>query len=435
MKILAIDTSCDETSISILEDDSVLVQEISSQLKAQRAWGGVVPMLAQRKHLERIEFVILKALQRTKQLRNIEIDKLLKKSAKSLIPNTVGEEMAQNLESKDYQTKLDKRRESYRSDVKSKPVLEMPLLTDLPNPGIDLIGVTMGPGLSIALEIGLQAAKLLAEAWGIPMTPVNHMEGHLFSGLIRNSNGKNKYLAAKNPGFQQLAYPIHALLLSGGHTELVRSRKYGEYEILGQTLDDAAGEAFDKFAVMLGLGYPGGSAVSYLAEEITKAAKKMQSQAISEYPLPVPMQKSQDLNFSYSGLKTAALYLLQKKVIEFGSDILPRHEVAKFCYSFEQAILKSIRLKLVKLLEQEQVSTLLTGGGVINNKPLRKMLVNLSKKYGFKLILSEAKYLTDNASMIGLIAYYNYLQKRNIFEQNFSKIDRDPTWEISEGLV
>jgi len=236
MYILAIDTSCDDTSVAISKDDCILSNIVSSQIDLHKKWGGVVPSIARRAHEENIDRCITEALKRAR----VKIEQ------------------------------------------------------------IDIFAVTQGPGLAIALEIGIRKVKELATKYKKPIIAVNHMEGHIMANFAKNSNSSP--YSRFSPLSLLTPFPLLALLISGGHTELVLMQKPGHYQILGQTLDDAIGEAYDKIAKMLNLGYPGGPII----EELAKTGNR------EKYLLPIPMEKNPGLDFSYSGLKTSVLYLLKK---------------------------------------------------------------------------------------------------------------------------
>ena len=262
----------------------------------------------------------------------------------------------------------------------------------------DAVAVTVGPGLAPALEVGIAYAKKLALKWHKPLIAINHMEGHLLSSLanMEGSDPSN----------------FIGLLVSGGHTELVYVRRIGSYQLLGQTLDDAAGEALDKLAKMLQLGYPGGPIIEQLA-------KKGNPDAIK---LPVPMQYSKDLNFSFSGLKTAAMYLISPRGVRIF------HPGVEYIYNmgaaFQQSIAISLYTKLKKAIKQYQPKAILLGGGVFANLYLRRQ-VRLAAKPLPVLIPYSKKLFTDNAAMIGIAAYFHFLKKD--FVKNPASLDRQPS--------
>lgn len=350
--ILAIDTSCDETSASVCSGRRVFSNVISSQISIHKKYGGVYPALAKRAHQERIDFVVKEALMRAK--------------------------------------------------IKS---------TDNDLQQLDAIAVTYGPGLAIALEVGILKAKELAKVFSLPLIAVNHMEGHLYSTLGQNKNGLPN---------RKLAFPALCLLVSGGHTELVLMKNHGQYQVLGATLDDACGEALDKAAKILKLGYPGGPIIEKLAENYAKLPTTIKGKNESKYRLNLILKNKNDLNFSYSGLKTQFLYLTQKldeKV--FGTDL------ALLASVFQEAAFEQLIRKTSKAIEIYQPKTLLCGGGVIANKHLRNLLRALAKKNFLPIFFPPNKSLTtDNAAMIAIAAGYKLERKE--FVKNPESLDRVP---------
>ncbi len=341
MKILAIDTSCDETSVAITEGRRVLSNVIYSQVLIHKKWGGVVPSLAKRAHEERIDFVIAEALKKYRG-------------------RTSGVEYWQE---------------------------------------IDCIAVTQGPGLAIALEVGINKAKELAEKYNKKIIAVNHMEGHIYSSFVQNSQ--------RNPK-REFQFPYLSLLISGGHTELVIFKNHLEYEVIGQTVDDAAGEALDKAAKLLGLGYPGGAVIERLASEVDNK---------DFHHFPRPMMKSENLDFSFSGLKTAFYYFLKKKPVA--------DNIEQLASSFQEAVFDSLILKTEKAIKKTGINRLVVGGGVIANLYLRKKLRNLVKKHNGSILFPPYKYLTgDNAAMISIVAYYK--AQKGLFVSNIDTLDRIP---------
>jgi N6-L-threonylcarbamoyladenine synthase len=243
-------------------------------------------------------------------------------------------------------------------------------------------------------------AKKLAKEKGWPVVAVNHMEGHLLSAWARNKNNKGS-------GVKDI-FPTLGLLVSGGHTQLVLMRNFGDYLLLGETLDDAAGEAFDKVAKMLNLGYPGGPIISELAKK---------GQPI--YDLPVPMAHSKDLNFSFSGLKTACFYLIQK------SKIKKKKDYCNFCASFEKAVAIALVIKLEKAIQLIKPKQIVLGGGVINNLTIRREIRQVGRKWGMPVRQAYTeKLFTDNAAMIGVSAWYQ-LQRGDLIKES-EELDRLP---------
>lgn len=331
MRILAIETSCDETAIALLEvtgpiekpEVKVLGNNLYSQAKLHEEFGGVYPALAKREHIKNLPILLEKTLNDS--------------SEKAEAPN------------------------------------------------IDFIAVTQGPGLEPALWTGISFAEELGRKWGKPVLPTNHMKGHIWSVL---------------PGLKKpLELPALALLISGGHTELVYIKEFDSYEILGRTVDDATGEAFDKVARMLGLPYPGGPEISRLAEK----SRSRDTQAPIAFPRP--MLNSGDLNFSFSGLKTAVLYKL--KADGGRTDEEYKEGVA---HSFEDSVLDVLVGKTRQALEEREVKTLIVAGGVAASARVRKVFEEFIIEFPeTTLLIPEKNLSTDNALMIGCAAYVEAL--------------------------
>lgn len=245
---------------------------------------------------------------------------------------------------------------------------------------IDLISITRGPGLIPALLVGTSAAKTLAYAWEKPIVGVNHIEGHIYANWLEN---------------QKIEFPILALIVSGGHTELVLMRDYGVYESIGSTRDDAVGEAFDKAARLLDLGYPGGPAISKAAE----------SGKPGIYKLPRPMINSKDFDFSFSGIKTAVRGLV-KSISQPPLNLpLAKEEKENIAAEFQQAVVDVLVYKTYKAAEKFAPKTVILAGGVAANKNLRQQLGNAITKQ--KFLIPDFKYCTDNAAMIAAAGYFN----------------------------
>lgn len=315
--VMGIETSCDETSVSIVKNGrEVLSNTILSQIKTHQLYGGVVPEIASREHLEAINYVIKQSLEEAKK--------------------------------------------SFDD--------------------IDLIAVTKGPGLIGALLVGISSAKALSLALEKPLIGVNHMEGHICANYLT---------------FKGLEPPFISLVVSGGHTYLVDVKSYTEYEVVGQTRDDAAGESFDKVARSLGLGYPGGPAIQ-------KAAEKGDKTAI-DFPRVTINKDTYD--FSFSGLKTAVLnYLNSQKMAQ--NEINP-YDVAA---SFQAAVIDVLVEKSIRLLKERNRDKIVLSGGVAANKPLRDLMEAKIKNMGIKLYYPPLDLCTDNAAMIASAGYYNYLK-------------------------
>lgn len=253
------------------------------------------------------------------------------------------------------------------------------------SPKLDAIAVTIGPGLAPSLEQGIAYAKELSTKYNLPLIAVNHMEGHLLSSFAKTKTGSR--------GLDKPLYPAVSFLISGGHTELVLMPRVGDYTLLGETLDDAAGEAYDKVARLLKLGYPGGP---ILAEMARRGEPK--------YHLPEPMTMRRDLDFSFSGLKTAARQYLEKEKPE-----LTKVFIQDFSASFQKAAFKHLMTRLRRVIDLYSPKMILLGGGVVSNVELRDLTRKVAKEYGLPVYLPYSKKLiTDNAAMIGVVASYKY---------------------------
>lgn len=298
------------------------------------------------------------------------------------------------------------------------------ILTDdqqLTNNNIDVIAVTNGPGLEPALWVGINFALELGKKWDKPVIPVNHMEGHIFSVFA-----KRKRFSISN--FQ---FPMLALLVSGGHTQLILSKKWTQYKIIGETLDDAVGEAFDKVARMLGLPYPGGPEISKLSEAqrtrgkqflrgVSQAGEPRGSAARARtdsdpekigFPvvLPRPMLYSKNFDFSFSGLKTAVLYLIRDIEKSRKLDSETKSEIA---LEFENAAIECLIYKTKKAIEKYKIKTIIVGGGVSGNEHLRREIEKFKK---VELLIPEKKFTGDNSLMIGIAGYIQYLKRKRKF--------------------
>lgn len=385
MKILSIETSCDETAVSIVEADgglespsfNILGNALFSQIDIHKEYGGVYPMLAKREHAKNLPILLKKVLE----------DASLYNKTETSLPESVWGEIKETLV-----------REQNLYEALRK------ILESIEKPNIDVIGVTAGPGLAPALWVGISCAEALGKLWGIPVMPVNHMEGHIASVLM------NKTEEFPTSNFQ---FPALALLISGGHTELVRMEAWGKYEILGSTLDDAVGEAFDKVARMLGLPYPGGPEISRLAEYARTTSLSHTAK------FPRPMIHSDNLDFSFSGLKTAVLYYIRDN---FGSNILSPETKADIAREFEDTVVDVLVTKTEKALDQSDIKTLVIAGGVIANKKIRSAFTDLNKKYqGLDIKIPTNVMSTDNSLMIAFATYLNTLLQAQI-PKNLKKI-------------
>ncbi len=279
------------------------------------------------------------------------------------------------------------------------PVFEK-ALKKAKNLKIDVIAVTVGPGLDPCLWTGINFAKSVAIEWGLPIIPVNHIEGH----LLVNSIDK------------EIKYPAIGLIVSGGHTQLILIKGVGKYKILGETRDDAAGECLDKAARILGLDYPGGPAIAKQAQGRSKT---------STMGLPRPMMHTKDYDFSFSGLKTAVLYNFKKQSPKVRKS---EEYIQSMCFEIQQSVIDVLIKKTMKAVKDYEVRTLILGGGVSANKELRSQFKKVlkSKSPNTKYLIPDTKYSTDNAVMIAIAGYYNRAKKT----KNYSKIKAKPNLRI-----
>lgn len=305
MLVLALETSCDETAVAILRDETLLASEVASQIAVHAAFGGVVPEVASRNHLRALRPTLNAALQKA----GVALDE------------------------------------------------------------IDVFAATRGPGLATSLMVGLSAAKGLAVGFGKPFLGVNHIEGHLLSPFFGRGGVR----------------PAVGLVVSGGHTLLVEVQGIGRYRLLGQTHDDAAGEAFDKVGKLLGLPYPGGPNVNRLAKDGDPA----------RFEFPRSMMHTDDFSFSFSGLKTSVRYLLPK---------LAELPLADVCASFQEAVVDVLVAKAVRAAKEMGHRVAAISGGVSCNTRLREKLAAACAKAGIELLIAEPSLCTDNAAMIGYVA-------------------------------
>lgn len=360
MKILSIETSCDETAAAIIDwvdgQATVLANTVSSQASLHAKWGGVVPDLASREHTKNIVPVVKETLERA----------------------------------------------------------------GLSPADIDLIAVTEGPGLMPALVIGVTAAKTLSFIWNKPLIGIQHLEGHIYANFIGNNQN------------QSSTFPLVALVVSGGHTELVLMKDHFQYEILGETQDDAAGEAFDKVAKMLGLDYPGGPIVAKRADEWR--TKNPESEVAEKFPRP--MLQSDDYHFSFSGLKTSVLYFLKKHTEQKQDEEF----INEVCHEFQEAVVDVLVAKTKKALALYSPATFVIAGGVSANVRLREQLQSLIKKDfpETQFLTPEFTYSLDNAAMIGIAAAFRYERMtesdRAALMQSYSTLEPDANLPLQNLL-
>jgi len=356
MKILGIETSCDDTGIAILatrgEPTSwkILSNIVSSQVKVHQKYGGVYPMMAKREHQKNL----------------VPVLKLALLKAGKLIRKTKNQNQKEGSKFKTLKNILNREEELFKKIFR--------FFQNYKKPDIDVIAVTNGPGLEPCLWVGVNFARALSFFWNIPIVAVNHLEAHILINLLKNPDIK---------------VPAIALLASGGHTQIVLVKKIGKYKILGETRDDAAGECFDKCAKILGLGYPGGPIIS-------KLAKKSQTQKFNH--LPRPMINTKDYDFSFSGLKTAVLYA-DKKIKRKNKKY--QKEMAA---EIEQAIIDVLLKKTIRAAKDFRARSLILGGGVTANNELRRQF--LEKFDVGKIFFPEPQLATDNALMVAAAGYF-----------------------------
>lgn len=376
MKILGIETSCDETAVSLIEADgdlpagrqvldanfsfTVLGDTVLSQTEVHAQYGGVYPNLAKREHARNLVPILINTL--------TQAGELAPSNGPIISQETLGH---------------------MRELLEREPELFVHLanfLATYQKPRIDALAVTAGPGLEPALWVGINFARALSLAWDLPIVAVNHMEGHVIISSLRDGS------------LDALQFPALALLISGGHTELDLMRDWLAYEQIGATRDDAIGEAFDKTARLLGLPYPGGPALSKLAAE----ARTQNLPEPDEYHFTRPMLDSGDLDFSFSGLKTAVR-------VAINGQELTNEQKKQIARSFEDTVADVLVAKVRTALEAHGARTLVVGGGVSANSHIRTKLQELIEQdfSDTTLLLPPADLATDNALMIALAGYFH----------------------------
>ncbi|MBR6949718.1 MAG: tRNA (adenosine(37)-N6)-threonylcarbamoyltransferase complex transferase subunit TsaD [Bacilli bacterium] len=314
--VLGIESSCDETSASIVKNGTEeIATVISSQIDIHKDFGGVVPEIASRQHVKNVTMVLEECMEKA------------------------------NMKMKD----------------------------------IDAIAITYGPGLIGSLLIGLETAKTLSFVYNKPLIPVHHIAGHIYANSL----------------VKEMKFPLLAVVVSGGHTELIEMKKHYDFNKLGGTLDDAIGECYDKVARVIGLEYPGGPKIDKLAKE-----------GKDTYKLPVPLQDD-SYNFSFSGLKSAVINLAHNEE-QRGNKI----READLATSFQKVAVESIIIKVRKAIIDKNIKNMILAGGVAANKGLREAMTNLAKELNVDLTIPDMKYCTDNATMIAAAGYYAYLDGR-----------------------
>jgi N6-L-threonylcarbamoyladenine synthase len=331
VRVLGIETTCDETGVAIVEDGwRTLSNCVLSQVPLHERFGGVVPEIASRAHVEAITRLIARAFD----------------EAGLEFPERGGP------------------------------------------PPVDAVAVAHRPGLVGSLLVGLTAAKSLALAWGVPLAGADHIHAHIYAAFLSTRDPREL------PSMTE-AFPAVALVVSGGHTSLYRSESWTRHRLLGSTTDDAAGEAFDKAAAILGLGYPGGPAVS-------RCAQGGDANAVD---LPRTLLEPDSLDFSFSGLKTAVLYHAKGQNASRAGPLRPDVRLADVAASFEAAVVDVLVVKLRRALRREGLRRAVLGGGVVANRRLRARLADLSRDEGVDVRFPEPALCTDNAAMIAGLGF------------------------------
>lgn len=335
MKILGIETSCDETGVAIYDDNvGLIINKLHTQEKLHKKYGGVVPELASRNHINKLIYLIKSALQETK---------ISKKEIKA-------------------------------------------------------IAYTAGPGLVGSLLVGATIAHSLSFSWKIPVLPINHLEGHLMAPMLEN---------------EKIQYPIIALLVSGGHTQLIKMNKFSKYDLIGESIDDAAGEAFDKIATLLGLGYPGGPIIS----------EKAKNGKTGKFIFPRPMLNQSNLNFSFSGLKTSV-----KKIILKNKNNMSDQKISDISLAFEESIIDVLIYKSKKALIKTGIKNIIITGGVSANNKLRLKMEKEIKKIKGKVFYPKLEFCKDNGAMIALTGMIRIKKKKKIKEKFIVKSN----WKLKD---
>ena len=381
MNILSIETSCDETAVSIVKTEgefpdatyTVLGNSLFSQIDIHREYGGVFPAVAKREHAKTLVPMLTRALEEA-QLSEAPPMPLTPKQTEEL--HTI----------------------LYREPTLGESFVQF--LEHHGKPDIDLIAVTTGPGLEPTLWVGINFARALSYFWNIPVIPVNHMEGHILSSLFTEN------------AIPEIEFPALALLISGGHTELDLMNEWGDYSCIGETRDDAIGEAFDKVARMLNLSYPGGP-------EVGKRAALAREKGLPVFAsLPRPMLDAPNLEFSFSGLKTAVRCAIKDK-------ILTEDDVSAISRDFEDAVVDVLLNKSDRAIRLHGVKTLIIGGGVSANTRIREVFTSFFKERhpSLAVYFPPRTLSTDNSVMIALAGHARAKDKLNTLEFSYTKAD------------
>jgi N6-L-threonylcarbamoyladenine synthase len=379
MIILAIETSCDDTAISIIKttasalkkkqpafnDFEILSDYVSSQAKIHAEYGGVFPAVAKREHQKNLTPLLIKSLKNSS---------LLKKSKKPIDAKKILRVQ-----------KILERNQDIFNDIKI-------FFKEYDIPEINKIAVTTGPGLEPCLYTGINFARALSLYWDTPLVSINHLEGHIISSWL-------------SP-IKKVEFPGTALVVSGGNTQIINIEEIGKYKLIGETRDDAAGECFDKTARILGLGYPGGPSIA-------KEAKKFKEKKYN-ISLPRPMMHDKNYDFSFSGLKTAVLYDFRKRTEQ---EKKSKDYIIEMCYQIQRSIIDVLVFKTMKAAEELKTKTIILGGGVSANKELIKEFKKQCKIKKIEFVSPLPKFSGDNASMIALAALFSPNAKKTSWQK------------------
>jgi N6-L-threonylcarbamoyladenine synthase len=401
MNLLSIETSCDETALSIIQFDKdnpqhgfkVLSNLVISQIDVHKEYGGVFPKIAKREHARNLTPLLVQALKEAGMYyeSNDELSNYQKK------------QLSETLE-----------REPELNDALTQ------LLNTIKQPAIDALCVTQGPGLSPALWVGVNFARALSSLWNIPIHPINHMEGHITSILLKENYQSLQQAHYPSDSFQ---FPMIALLISGGHTQLVLVKNWGEYHILGETVDDAVGEAFDKVARMLSMPYPGGP-------QISKAA--LLGTTNEDIVFPRPMIHTGDYQCSFSGLKTAVRYRIEAfKQQGILDTVIP--DIAR---EFQQAVTDVLVTKTAQAMQEHQAQGLIVAGGVSANAHIREALQTMVRNEcnDVPVYLPLLQLCGDNSLMIATAAYLSYL-RGNPYSLDYRELRALPSLTLGDTAV
>ncbi len=395
--ILAIETSCDDTCVSVVKGDKkqnfeILSNVVSSQVDIHRKYGGVYPAMARREHQKNLVKVFKGALKEAGMLKKRETFDFVKQCEYKKIAEKILEREASLFKA------LVKFFEKYEK-------LE-----------IDAIAVTVGPGLSPCLWVGVNFVKVVSLYWNLPIISVNHIEAHILANWLPTIIEKDQLSITD---FKSI-FPAICLIVSGGHTQLILIKSFGKYKILGETRDDAAGECLDKAARILGLDYPGGPAIA------VESSKLLDNKLSIE--LPRPMLHADNYDFSFSGLKTAVLYDFKKRLVKIKKT---RKYIQAMCAETQQAVIDVLIKKTIKATKDYNVKTVMLGGGVVANAELRKQMKKTlsSELPKVNFHIPDLEFCGDNAAMTGITGYFYWLKNKRC-KKNYKEIKADSNLRI-----